>query len=105
MNVRRVLNTSTPVDSGRSNSHGSVKLIWPCCRLAPARTLMEACQPRPRKLFCERSIVPRRPSDDEKPPPIENSPVGRSVTSTLTMIFVNVDVTERPTGLFSIDGG
>ena len=32
--------------------------------------------------------MPTKLSTDEKPPPMEKMPVGRSVTSTLTMIFV-----------------
>ena len=51
----------------------------------------ESCQPRPRKLFWEMSRVPTKLSTDEKPPPMEKMPVGRSVTSTFTMIrFLSV---------------
>ena len=90
VNTRRLLKMSKPAAIGVSNSHGSVNPRVPCWVSAPARMRRLSCQPRPRKLFWDRSSVPTKPSAELKPAPREKTPVGRSVTSMLTMILSRV---------------
>src|SRR5438876_11341590 len=47
------------------------------------RNRIEASHPRPRKLRCARSIVPRKLSTEEKPPPREKTPRSEEHTSEL----------------------